>query len=153
MPRKIPAVLPPFTAPHGADDIVLTGRLAEGITLRLRANLETVKFKVGGASHCQDVGTPFDCIVSPGPHLVELFVPGPAARIVRTVTAKQKDIEVRFELGFVDAGAGKQIQVGGAAARRAAFEAGTRRVTVTGGEDGQRQVTVVVKPGATTSAN
>jgi len=153
MPRKIPAVLPPFTAPHGAEDIVLTGRLAEGVTLRLRANLETVKFKVGGASHCQDVGTPFDCIVSPGPHLVELLVPGPAARISRTVTAKQKDVEVRFELGFIDAGAGKQLQVGGAAVRRAAFEAGARRVTVSGGEDGPHQVTVVVKPGATTSAN
>jgi len=153
MPRKIPAVLPPFTAPHGSDDIVLTGRLAEGVTLRLRANLDTVKFRVGGASHCQDVGTPFDCIVSPGPHLVELFVPGPAARISRTVTAKQKDVDVRFELGFIDAGAGKQLQVGGAAARRAAFEAGMRRVTVTGGEDGPRQVTVMVKPGATTSAN
>jgi hypothetical protein len=41
----------------------------------------------------------------------------------------------------------------GAAARRAAFETGSRRITVTGGDEGPHQTTVVVKPGATTVVN
>jgi len=151
MPRKIPAVLPPFTAPHGADDIVLTGRLADGLLLRLRSNLDA-RVKVGGAPHCQEVATPYDCAVTPGPHLVELIA-SPAPRISRTVTVKQKDLDVKFDLGYVDAGNGKQLQLGGALVRRAIFEVGTRRVTVTGGEEGPHQVSVNVRPGVSVTAN
>lgn len=152
MPHKIPALLGPLTPPRGADDIELTGRLVDGITLRLRANVEA-RFRVGGAPHCQDVSAPFDCVVAPGPHAIELVV-AQAPRITRTVSVKQKDLEIRFELGFVEASAGRLVQIApGVAARRAVLEAGTRRVTVTGGEEGPHQTTVVVRAGATTVVN
>jgi len=38
-------------------------------------------------------------------------------------------------------------------ARRATYEIGTRRVTVTGGEEGPHQTTVTVRLGATTVVN
>jgi PEGA domain len=152
MPRKIPAMLPPFMPPRGADDIELSGKLVDGTTLRLRANID-VRFRVSGAPFCQDVASPFDCVVAPGQHVVEVVtVQGP--RIMRTVTVKQKDIDVKFDLGFVEAGAGKLVQIAqGSAAKRVTYEVGTRRVTVTGGEDGPHQVTVTVRSGSTSIVN
>ena len=152
MAHKIPAILPPFTPPRGADDIELTGHLGDGITLHLHANVEA-RFRVVGAPHCQDVAAPFDCVVAPGQHVIEL-VAAQAPRIARTVTVKQKDVDVKFELGYVEASGGKLVQIApGSASRRATFEVGTRRVMVTGGDDGNHQVTVVVRPGATTIVN
>jgi hypothetical protein len=152
MPRKIPALLAPFTPPRGADDIELNGKLVDGITLRLKTNVDA-RFRVGGAPHCQDVAAPYDCVVTPGPHLIELVAPQ-APRITRTVTVKQKDVDVKFELGFVEANGGKLVQISpGVAARRATFEIGTRRVMVTGGEDGPHATTVTVRAGATSFVN
>ena len=152
MPHKIPAMLAPLTPPRGADDIELSGKLVDGTTLHLRANVEA-RFRVAGAPHCQDVAAPFDCVVAPGQHLVDLVV-AQAPRIARTVAVKQKDLEVKFELGYVEASGGKLVQIGqGAAARRATFETGTRRVMITGGEDGPHPATVVVRPGTTTIVN
>ncbi len=152
MPHKIPAMLAPLTPPRGADDIVLSGKLVDGTTLHLRANVEA-RFRVAGAPHCQDVAAPFDCVVAPGQRVVDLIV-AQAPRIARTVTVKQKELEVKFELGYVEASGGKLVQIGqGAAARRATFETGTRRVMVTGGEEGPHPATVVVRPGTTTIVN
>jgi len=152
MPTKIPAVLDPVTPARGAEVLELGGRLLDGVTLHLRANLDA-RFRVDGAPACQDVATPFDCVVAPGPHLVELLVPQ-APRITRTVTAKQKDLDVKFELGYIEAAGGKLIQLApGTTTRRAVLEAGTRRVTVTGGDDGPHPTSVVVKPGATVVVN
>jgi len=152
MPHKIPAMLAPLTPPRGADDIELSGKLIDGTTLHLRANIDA-RFRVAGAPHCQDVAAPFDCVVAPGAHLVDLVV-AQAPRIARNVTVKQKDVEVKFELGYVEASGGKLVQIGqGAAARRATFETGTRRVMITGGEEGPHPATVVVRPGTTTIVN
>jgi hypothetical protein len=152
LPHKIPAMLAPFTPPRGADDIELSGKLVDGTTLHLKANID-VRFRVSGAPFCQDVASPFDCVVAPGQHLVDV-VTTPGQRISKTVNVKQKDMEVRFELGFVEAGAGKLVQVAqGSAAKRVTYEVGTRRVTVTGGEDGNHQVTVTVRPGTTSIVN
>jgi len=152
MPRKIPAVLAPFTAPRGADDIELSGKLVDGVTLKMRANIEA-RFRVSGAPYCEDVGMAVDCVVPAGQHVVEVIVPQ-AGRIARTVTARQKDVDVKFELGYIEASGGKLVQLGqGTAARRGTFEVGTRRVTVTGGEDGPHQVTVTVRAGATAVVN
>ncbi len=151
MPHKIPAVLPLFTPPRGAEDIELSGTLTDGVTLRLRANLDA-KFRVGGAAFCQDVASPFDCVVAPGQHTIELIA-AQAPKITRTVTVKAKDTDVKFDLGYVEVGGGKMIQLApGLATRRATFEAGQHRITVTG-EDGSHQTSVNVKPGATTTAN
>ena len=152
MPHKIPAMLAPLTPPRGADDIELSGKLIDGTTLHLRANIDA-RFRVAGAPHCQDVAAPFDCVVAPGAHLVDLVV-AQAPRIARNVTVKQKDVEVKFELGYVEASGGKLVQISqGAAARRATFETGTRRVMITGGEEGPHPATVVVRPGTTTIVN
>ncbi|HEX2691092.1 MAG TPA: PEGA domain-containing protein [Kofleriaceae bacterium] len=151
MPHKIPAILDPFTAPRGADDLELSGRLVDGVALHLHANIDA-KVRVTGAPHCQNVDTPFECAVTPGQHQVELVVPQ-APRITRTVTVRQKELDIKFELGYVEASAGKMVQLGpGVATRRAAFEVGPRRVTVTG-DDGSHQASVVVRPGATTTVN
>jgi PEGA domain len=152
MPHKIPALLAPFTPPRGADDIELNGKLLDGTTLHLRTNVDG-RFRVAGAPHCQDLGAPSECVVTPGAHLVEIVVPQ-APRIARNVLVKQKDLEVKFELGFVEASGNKLVQIGpGVAARRATFEIGTHRVTVTGGEDGPHQVNVTVRPGTTSAVN
>ncbi|MEO7729750.1 MAG: PEGA domain-containing protein, partial [Kofleriaceae bacterium] len=152
MPHKIPALLAPFTPPRGADDIELNGKLLDGTSLLLRSNVDG-RFRVAGAPHCQDLGAPSECVVPPGAHLIELVVPQ-APRIARNVLVKQKEVEVKFELGFVEASANKLVQIGpGVAARRVAFEIGTHRVTVVGGEDGPHQVNVVVRPGATSAVN
>jgi hypothetical protein len=152
MPHRIPAMLQPFMPQRGSDDAELVGKLPEGTTLRLRANVDA-RFRVSGAPYCQDVAPPFDCVVAPGQHTIELIA-AQAPRITRTITVKQKDQDVKFELGFVEAGAGKLVQIApGSSAKRATFEIGPRRVTVTGGEDGTHQVTVVVRPGATSVVN
>jgi hypothetical protein len=152
MPHKIPAMLPPLTPPRGADDIELSGKLVDGTTLHLRANVDA-RFRVAGAPHCQDVAAPFDCVVAPGQRVVDLIV-AQAPRIARTVAVKQKDLDVKFEVGYVEASGGKLVQISqGAAARRATFETGTRRVMITGGEDGPHPATVVVRPGTTTIVN
>jgi hypothetical protein len=156
MPHKIPAVLEPVRAARGADNIERSGKLVDGTTLHLRTNVEA-RFRVSGAPHCADLAAtpaaPVECVVAPGQHTVDLIV-AQAPRITRAVTVKQKDLDVRFEVGYVEAAAGRLVQIGqGAAARRAAFETGTRRVTITGGEEGPHQTTVTIRAGATTTVN
>ena len=156
MPHKVPAMLEPVRAPHGGDDVERSGKLVDGTTLRLHSNVDA-RFRVSGAPHCQDVPAtataPFDCVVAPGQHTVDLVV-AQAPRISKPVTVKQKDFDVKFEVGYVEAAGGRMVQISqGAAARRATFETGTRRVTVTGGDEGPHQVTVTVRAGATTVVN
>jgi hypothetical protein len=152
MPHRIPAMLAPANPPRSAEDIELTGKLVEGTTLHLKSNVDG-RFRVAGAPHCQDVPAPFDCIVAPGTHVVDLIVPQ-APRLLKNVVVKQKDMDVKFELGFVEAGGGKLVQITpSTAARRATYEIGTRRVTITGGEEGPHQTTVTVRLGATTVVN
>src|SRR4029453_17718888 len=128
MPHRIPAMLAPLTPQRGGDHIELNGKLPEGTALPLRANVDA-RFRVSGAPFCQDVAPPFDCVVAPGQHVVELITTQ-APRISRTYTVKQKDLDVKFELGYVEAGAGKMVQIApGSSAKRATFEVGARRVT------------------------
>ncbi|HEX4419282.1 MAG TPA: PEGA domain-containing protein [Kofleriaceae bacterium] len=152
MAHKIPAILAPFTPPRGAEDIELTGTLSDGVTLHLRANLDA-KFRVAGIPYCEDVSGPYDCVVTPGQHVIELIAPQ-APKITRTVTVKQKDVEVKFDLGYVEAVPGKMVQVApGTATRRAVYEVGPHRVIVTGGEDGSHPTNVVVRSGTTATVN
>jgi hypothetical protein len=152
MPNKVPAVIEPFTPGRGADGIVRSGKLVDGVTVKLHANLDA-KVKITNAPHCQDVALPLDCVLAPGTYIVDLVAPQ-AARITRTITVKDKELDAKFDLGYVEAAGGRLVQIGpGSGVRRAMFEAGARRVTVLGGEDGPHQVTVVVKPGATVVAN
>jgi hypothetical protein len=152
LPHRIPAMLAPAVAPRSAEDIDLSGKLVEGTALHLKANVDG-RFRVAGAPHCQDVAPPYDCIVAPGTHTVDLVV-AQAPRIYRNVTVKNKDVDVKFELGFVEAGGGKMVQITpSTAARRAVYEVGTRRVTVTSPEEGPHTVTVTVRLGATTVVN
>jgi hypothetical protein len=81
-----------------------------------------------------------------GDYVVDLAVPG-AGRLARKVTMG-RDTEIKFELGTVEAAAGESFPGG---AKRLVLEAGKRQVTIVGAE-GNRTVTVVVKPGATVTA-
>ena len=93
-------------------------------------------------------------MVAPGPHTVEVTTSQAPRPISRNITVKQKDQDVKFELGYVEASGGRLVQISqGAAARRATFETGTRRVMITGGEEGPHPATVVVRPGTTTIVN
>ncbi|MNC92475.1 hypothetical protein D3C83_89110 [compost metagenome] len=93
-----------------------------------------------------------DCVLAPGGYLVELTVPQ-AVRITRNLRVRGRELEARFELGHVEAGTGKMLQLGrGRSVRRATFEAGPRRITITD-DEGARTVNVVVKPGATVVAD
>jgi hypothetical protein len=75
-----------------------------------------------------------------------------AAKIARNIKVGERDFEAKFELGTVEVGPGKQLQVGGNKVRKAIFEAGNRKVTVVD-EAGTHTVTVNVKAGGTVVAN
>ncbi len=154
MANKVPAIIDPFTPSRGADGLVRSATLADGITLRLSSNLDS-KVTVAGAVHCQALLAPADCVLAAGTYIVDVAPDpklGKAARITRTVQLANHELEARFELGYVQAAEGKRIQLGfGAGVPRAIFEAGARRVTISD-DAGARAITVTVKPGATTIA-
>jgi hypothetical protein len=149
MPRRVPLVIDTFTPTPGAGDIVRGGKLAEGATLRVAASAEG-KLDVRRAPHCQDLALPAECTLAPGTYAVQVTLPeGPP--ITRTVRIGTKDVELDLELGFVDAGPRRTIVLPGGGVRRAAFEPGPRRITVSDGET-SRQVVVTVRANATVPA-
>lgn len=151
MPNKVPLVIEPLTPARGADGLVRGGKLVEGFALRVSSNLDG-KVSIAGAPHCQALPGPAECVLSAGTYIVELVIPA-AARVVRTVQLTGSEVDLRIELGFVEAGPGKLLQLGvGPGVQRAAFEVGPRRITISD-EAGARAVTVVVKAGATVVAN
>src|SRR4029079_5278901 len=93
MPHRIPAMLAPTRRPRSAEDLELSGKLVEGTTLHLKTNVDG-RFRVAGAPHCQDVAPPYDCIVAPGSHTIDLVV-AQAPRLYRTITVKNKDVDVK----------------------------------------------------------
>ncbi|MFT3692224.1 MAG: PEGA domain-containing protein [Kofleriaceae bacterium] len=151
MPKKVPVVIDQFTPSPGADGITKHVKLADGVAMRLEATLDG-KFSVKNAPHCQDVATPGDCMLAKGSWSVE-FTGSSNAHVTRKVTMADKDVTERIELGFVDAGQGKQIVVApGVMAKHVAFEVGPRTVTVSD-EAGTHPAAVKVKAGATVIAN
>lgn len=152
MKGKIPATIPPFTPQRGADDIELNGKLVDGTTIKLRSNVE-LRLRVSNAPHCQDVTSPFDCVVGPGPRVIEAFT-GAGPKITRTVTVKQRDIDMKFDLGWVVAGNSRLIQVTPSSTpmKKIVFEPGNHRVTVIpatpAADDPPRTVNVVIRAGS-----
>jgi hypothetical protein len=148
--HHVPAVLDAFTPTRGADGIVKTAKLVEGVEVRFEANLDG-KASITSAAHCKDQPTPATCVLAPGTYVVEL-VAAPNARTTRPITVAANDLVVHFDFGYVQAGAGKHLRVGGGAAvQRAAFEVGTRTVTVSD-DAGTHSTTVKVTAGATVVA-
>lgn len=145
LPNKVPVVIEPFTPARGSDDIVRNGKLVDGVTLSITSNLEG-KATVSNAPHCVALPTPANCVLAKGDYLVDLAVPG-AGRLARRVPLKA-DTEAKFELGTVEASPGESFPGG---AKRLVLEAGKRQLTIVGA-DGNRTVTVIVKPGATITA-
>jgi hypothetical protein len=123
--------------------------LVPGSTLHIEATTDA-KVNVTLAPHCRELPTPADCVVAPGTYLIELVVQG--AKITRNVRVTADDRTEKFDLGFVEPAAGKQLLFGGQKLKRLALEAGPRIVTILD-EAGQRQVSVRVKAGATVTAN
>jgi hypothetical protein len=157
MPGKVPAYIEPFTPGRGTDGLERMATLVDGVTLRVVSNLDG-KATVTGAPHCQALPVPAECIVAPGTYAIELAVqaPGATGRLSRRLTVGKAPVEEKFELGIVEAGPNKVLQLPAGKAQRAVFEVGPRRVSVTGlpgFEIEAHPVNVVVKAGATVIAN
>jgi hypothetical protein len=150
MPHHISAMIDPFTPARGADGITKTAKLIAGTTIKLEATVDG-KLSVSGAPSCQGLAPPAECTVAPGTYTIEVTGnAGVTVRAKRSVTVGATDLTVRFELGFVEAAAGKQIELGGGAvAHKVALEAGARTVVV-GDDAGTHSVAVKVRTGATT---
>ncbi len=145
--HKVPAVIENFTPPRGADGIEKHVVLAEGATLHVEASIDG-KISITGAPHCQLMTLPADCVLAKGAYTIEL----PAAKLARKVILDRDRTET-LEVGFVDAGPGKQLVAApGVMVHRLTLEAGPHQLTIAD-EAGTHPTTVRVKPGATVIAN
>jgi hypothetical protein len=149
LPNRVPAVIDTFTPARGADDIVRGGKLIAGTPLRVTASAEG-KLDVKRAPHCQELALPAECVLAPGTYAVEVAVTA-GARIARTVKLGARPVELKLELGYVDAGPRRMVVLPTGEVRRAAFEAGPRRVTISDGET-SKTVLVKVRANATVAA-
>ncbi len=151
MPRKVPALIDPFTPGRGADGIKRHVKLVDGVALHIRASIDGT-VTVTNAPHCQALETPADCVLAKGTYTM-VFTGAPNARVVKRVTIGEKEVTEHLDFGFVEAGAGKQIVgIPGGPTRRAAYEVGTHQVTVSD-ETGTHPVGVRVRQGATVVVN
>ncbi len=154
MAHHVPAVIEPFTPARGADGVTKSGKLAPGTTVSIESNLDAT-VTVIGAPQCQAMTTPAECVLAPGGYAIDLSgtAGGIKVHAKHPLKVVAKDLTDKFELGFIEAGAGKQIELpGGGTAKKVAAEAGARTVTVSD-ESGPHTATVRVKPGATVVAN
>ncbi|HWO24267.1 MAG TPA: PEGA domain-containing protein [Kofleriaceae bacterium] len=146
MPRRVPLLIEAFTPTRGADDVVRGGKLVEGAPLRVTAAAEG-KLAVANAPHCQDLALPAECVIAPGHYAIEVtLTQGP--RITKTIRVGSRGTEVNLELGYIDAGPQRMVMLPGGGVRRAAFEPGPRRVTIS---DGATTKVVVVNVRANTT--
>jgi hypothetical protein len=150
LPRHVPAYIEPFTAARGATDIAKSAKLVPGTPVHVESNLE-VKVSIGNLAHCRELTTPADCVVLPNTYTLEVVAAG--VKLARQIKVGTATVTEKLELGTVEAGAGKQLQIGGQNVRRLVLEAGTRTVTVVDEAEGARQVQVRVKAGGTVIAN
>jgi hypothetical protein len=147
MPHKVPAVLASVRAARGSEDLERSAKLVDGVDLAIESNVDG-KVTVTGAPHCRDLALPATCTVAPGNYFAE--VTGPlGAHATHSVTIGKAAATMRFDFGYVQAASGKTLRAGnGASVARAAFEAGTRTITV-GDDSGTHAVTVKVVAGKT----
>lgn len=153
---KVPATIDSFTPSRGADGVVKHGKLVDGTPVRVTSNLEG-KATVGQLAHCQNLDLPAECMTPPGTYFLDVTVTPQNAsggRVTRKVVIANKPKTEAVDFGYVEAPAGKTIQLGqGQGVKRAVFEVGARKVTIAGGEEPPKTVTVNVKAGATVVAN
>lgn len=158
MPDKVPALIEPFTPGRGASGLVRSAKLVDGRALTVSSNLAG-KVSITGAAHCQALEVPAICVVAPGAYTIELAATVERAvggKVTRKVKVGDKGHEEKIELGYVEAGPNKLLDLGGQKARRVAFEVGPRKVTVVGTpghDEPPHPASVVVKAGATVVAN
>jgi len=151
LPDRVPAALEPITPARG-DELVREAKLAHGTALRVTASVEA-RATVAGAPHCQAIATPASCVVAPGKYTVELVATA-GGRFTKKVAIAARPQDIAFELGIVEAGPGKLLQLGdGPGVQRVVLEAGTRQVTVADEGGATHTATVNVKAGATVVAN
>lgn len=158
-PDKVPAVIEPFTPSRGADGVVKSATLIDGVALSIVSNLDG-KASVSGAPYCQNLALPAACVLAPGSYFLEL-TPSPvdatAIRVTRKVTIASEPREEKVDFGYVEAGPDTLIQPGiGPATKRVVFEVGPRRVMVKGApgsDEASHTASVIVKPGATVIAH
>ncbi len=153
MPGKVPAILAPFTPARGAEEIVLSQKLTDGVAVTITSTL-AAKITVTSALHCIGLATPAECVLAPGTYSIDLTGPT-SAHATRTIAVAATPLAVDFAFGFVQAGGPKQLLqlTNGPSVHRAAFEAGRHKVIVEDEDGGSHPVTVTVKAGATVTAN
>ena len=157
MPGKVPATIDTFTPSRGADGVVKHGKLVDGTLVNVTSNLEG-KVSVGQLVHCQSLELPAQCMAPPGNYFLDVTIVAQNAaggRVTRKITVANKPKSEAVEFGYVEPPPGKTLQVGaaGPAVKRAVLEVGNRKVTISGGEEPPKTVTVNVKAGATVVAN
>jgi PEGA domain len=151
MPHKVPVVIDSFTPGRGADGIEKKVKLVDGDNVHIEANVEG-HVDVSNAPHCVGLAAPADCMLAKGTYTIN-FTAAANAHVIRKIVVADKELSERIEIGFVDAGAGKQIVIApGVTAKHVAFEVGVRQVTVSD-EAGTHTTGVKVKSGATVVAN
>ena len=149
LPRHVPAIIEPFVPGRGASGITKTVKLVPGVPIKIDATLDGT-VTVVPTSHCKALALPAECIVQPGKYTV-LFEAA-AGRALHQLTVGETDVTEHFELGWVEAGAGKQIEVAGKTVHKAVYEVGPHAVTVVD-DAGTHQAQVKVKASATVIAN
>ena len=149
LPRHVPAIIEPFVPGRGASGISKTAKLVPGVPIKIDATLDGA-VTVVPTSHCRALVSPAECIVQPGKYTV-LFE-ATAGRALHQVTVGETDVVEHFELGWVEAGPGKQLEVTGKTVRKAVYEVGPHAVTVVD-DAGTHQAQVKVKANATVIAN
>jgi hypothetical protein len=156
MPGKVPAAIDAFTPGRGADGVVKHGKLVDGALVNVTSNLDG-KASIGQLAHCQNLELPAECMAPPGTYFLEVAIVEKntaGGRVTRKIVVANKAKVEAVDFGYVEPPPGKVLQLGpGPGVKRAMFEVGNRKVTVSGGDEPPKTVIVNVKAGATVVAN
>jgi hypothetical protein len=145
LPGYVPAFIDPFAPARGAVGVTKAAKLVPGVAVKVEATHEG-RVTISGAPHCRELAPPAECVLAAGTYAVEFLAP--PTRVTHQVAVAGKPLTDKFELGFVEAADGKQLEVGGKHVKKALFEAGQRTVAVV--EDGAtKSVQVRVKANGT----
>jgi hypothetical protein len=156
LPGKLAADIEPFTPGRGAQGIVRSGKLVDGVELTVSSNVDG-KVSLKNVDTCQDQPTPSTCLLAPGPYTLELVVASDKGngKVTKKIKLGAGAQEEKLTLGFVEAPPNHLLELNGTKAKKLAVETGTRKIAVLGTpghDDPKKDVTVSVVPGATVIA-
>jgi hypothetical protein len=118
-----------ITPGRGARAVPVSATLIRGVTLSVRSNLDA-KVTIAKVEGCAGRDTPASCVTRPGTYQIELETSKVAGKITREVKAVDKDVEVAFQLGVVEAPDDAKLLVNRREVSKAAFEVGKQPIVV-----------------------